>query len=70
MIIKSIKTADFEIVIQQGDNNYYSVTLLKNGCQAEYQGLILNLEDAMTIYDYYMDRMTETDLTGWQGAIE
>ena len=68
MIVKQIKTADFEIIIQQ--ENGYSVTLLKNDRQAEFQGHIQHLEDALEIYEYYLDRMNNNDLSGWQGAIE
>jgi hypothetical protein len=70
VIIKSYKDNDFEIVAMQSENNLYGVTLLKNDKQAEFQGNIPNLEDALEIYDYYLDRMNNNDLSGWQGSIE
>lgn len=70
MIVKSIKDSEFEIVIQQSElGGLYSVTLLKNDRQAEFQGN-LDFETSLQIFDYYLDRMTNNDLTGWQGAIE
>jgi len=70
VIIKSLKDPNFEIVVQQSEqNSLYSVTLLKNDRQAEFQGN-LDLETAMQVFDYYLDRMQHNDLTGWQGAIE
>lgn len=65
MIIKNFKDDNFEIVIQQNDiNMQYSVCLMKNSKQVEFQGN-LDLETAMEIYDYYWDKMMNNDLTDW-----
>lgn len=70
MIIKSIKDADFEIVIQQSDQTLqYSVTLLKNDKQAEFQGN-LDFETAMEVYDYYFDLLRGNDMKDWKGIQE
>jgi len=70
MIIKSYRDDQFELILNQSDNNYYSVILLKNNKEAEYQGNIKDLDTAMQVYDYLWDRMTSTDLSQWNGVIE
>jgi hypothetical protein len=65
VITKSFKDADCEIVIQQSDiNGLYSVILIKNDKEVEFQGN-LDYESASEVFDYYFDKTKGCDLKNW-----
>ena len=70
MIVKSYRDDQFEIVMQQSEKtSQYSVSLIKNNKEVEFQGK-LDYDSASEIFDFYFDRLMGYDMSSWQGAIE
>jgi len=67
MIYKSFKDLNLEIVLQQSDQTEeWSVSILKNGAQAEFQGK-LDFETALEVFDFYFDKAKGNDLSTFEG---
>lgn len=64
MIIKHFKDADIEIVVQQNENGFDSVTLFKNNVGVEFHSN-LDRESALELFDFFFDKCKGYDLNDW-----
>lgn len=64
MIVKSYKDADYEIVIQQGENGLTSVSFFKNDVAVEFHSN-LYMDDALELFDFFLDKCKGNDLKDW-----